>query len=128
MKIHAPMRRQPDRHVQHAGDRPSDQAKHFLLASTSSVYGAKHMPFRETDRTNHPLTLLLRHQEGDRGHGAFLCPLWDIPTHRVPLLHRLRPLGQTRQALFKFVKAALAGGRSMSTVMLGCSATITYIR
>jgi len=32
--------------------------KHFLLASTSSVYGANaRTPFRETDRTDHPLTL-----------------------------------------------------------------------
>src|SRR5256885_6352152 len=32
--------------------------RHFMLASTSSVYGANaDLPFRETDRADHPLTL-----------------------------------------------------------------------
>ena len=38
--------------------------KHALMASTSSVYGANAaIPFRETDRADHPLNPLCRHEK-----------------------------------------------------------------
>lgn len=41
--------------------------KHFLLASTSSVYGANEvMPFRETDRADFPITLYAATKKADR--------------------------------------------------------------
>ncbi len=84
--------------------------RHFLFASTSSVYGANlDMPFRETDRTDHPLTLYAATKKAAEDMGHSYAHLWKIPTTAFRFFTVYGPWGRPDMALFKFVKATLAG-------------------
>jgi UDP-glucuronate 4-epimerase len=84
--------------------------QHFLLASTSSVYGANTvMPFRETDRTDHPLTFYAATKKATEDMAHSYAHLWKIPTTAFRFFTVYGPWGRPDMALFKFVKATLAG-------------------
>jgi UDP-glucuronate 4-epimerase len=82
---------------------------HFLLASTSSVYGANmRMPFRETDKTDHPLTFYAATKKATEDLAHSYAHLWNIPTTAFRFFTVYGPWGRPDMALFKFVRAALA--------------------
>ena len=84
--------------------------KHFLFASTSSVYGANtRMPFHETDRTDHPMTLYAATKKATEDMAHSYAHLWKIPTTAFRFFTVYGPWGRPDMALFKFVKATLAG-------------------
>jgi UDP-glucuronate 4-epimerase len=84
--------------------------KHFLLASTSSVYGAnKEMPFRETERADHPLTLYAATKKAGELMAHSYSHLFDIPTTAFRFFTVYGPWGRPDMALFKFVDATLKG-------------------
>lgn len=86
------------------------QPKHFLLASTSSVYGGNSaMPFREIDRADHPLTLYAATKKAMEDMAHSYAHLWAIPTTAFRFFTVYGPWGRPDMALFKFVRAALAG-------------------
>ena len=59
----------------------SQPPRHFMLASTSSVYGANvEMPFREVDRADHPLTLYAATKKATEEMAHAFAHLWSIPT------------------------------------------------
>jgi UDP-glucuronate 4-epimerase len=84
--------------------------RHFLLASTSSVYGANAaMPFHETDRTDHPLTLYAATKKATEDMAHAYAHLWKIPTTAFRFFTVYGPWGRPDMALFKFVGATLRG-------------------
>jgi UDP-glucuronate 4-epimerase len=84
--------------------------RHFLIASTSSVYGANvAMPFRETDRTDHPLTLYAATKKATEDMAHSYAHLWKIPTTAFRFFTVYGPWGRPDMALFKFVAATLRG-------------------
>jgi UDP-glucuronate 4-epimerase len=84
--------------------------KHFLFASTSSVYGAnKDMPFSERERADHPLTLYAATKKSTEDMAHSYAHLWKIPTTAFRFFTVYGPWGRPDMALFKFVRAALAG-------------------
>ncbi|MDE3174656.1 MAG: NAD-dependent epimerase/dehydratase family protein, partial [Pseudomonadota bacterium] len=86
----------------------SRAVRHFLLASTSSVYGANTaMPFRETDRTDHPLTLYAATKKATEDMAHSYAHLWKIPTTAFRFFTVYGPWGRPDMALFKFVAATL---------------------
>src|SRR5262249_45720907 len=86
------------------------QPRHFLLASTSSVYGANtKMPFEETDRTDHPLTLYAATKKATEVMAHCYAHLWNIPTTVFRFFSVYGPWGRPDMALFKFTKAILEG-------------------
>jgi UDP-glucuronate 4-epimerase len=86
------------------------QPRHFLMASTSSVYGGNTvMPFRETDRTDHPLTFYAATKKATEDMAHSYAHLWAIPTTAFRFFTVYGPWGRPDMALFKFVKATLAG-------------------
>jgi UDP-glucuronate 4-epimerase len=86
------------------------QPRHFLLASTSSVFGGNTvMPFRETDRTDHPLTFYAATKKATEDMAHSYSHLWGIPTTAFRFFTVYGPWGRPDMALFKFVKASLAG-------------------
>lgn len=86
------------------------EVRHFLIASTSSVYGANtEMPFRENDRTDRPLTLYAATKKATEEMAHAYAHLWKIPTTAVRFFTVYGPWGRPDMALFKFVKATLAG-------------------
>jgi UDP-glucuronate 4-epimerase len=81
---------------------------HFLLASTSSVYGANSkMPFAESDRTDHPLTLYAATKKANEAMAHGYAHLWKVPTTVIRLFTVYGPWGRPDMALFKFTKAIL---------------------
>lgn len=83
---------------------------HFLTASTSSVYGANSvMPFRETDRTDHPLTLYAATKRANEAMAHSYAHLWGIPTTAFRFFTVYGPWGRPDMALFKFVRGIVDG-------------------
>jgi UDP-glucuronate 4-epimerase len=82
--------------------------KHYIFASTSSVYGAnKNMPFRETDRADHPMTLYAATKKAGELMAHSYSHLFEIPTTVVRFFTVYGPWGRPDMALFKFVDAIL---------------------
>lgn len=89
--------------------RPSPP-KHFIFASTSSVYGAnREMPFRENDRADYPLTLYAATKKAGELMAHSYSHLFGIPTTAVRFFTVYGPWGRPDMALFKFVDAILKG-------------------
>ena len=83
---------------------------HFLLASTSSVYGGnRDMPFVETTRTDHPLTLYAATKKATEGMAHSYAHLFSIPTTVFRFFSVYGPWGRPDMALYKFVEATLEG-------------------
>lgn len=84
--------------------------EHLLMASTSSVYGANEdMPFSETQKTETPLTFYAATKKATEGMAHSYAHLWQIPTTMFRFFTVYGPWGRPDMALFKFVKATLAG-------------------
>ncbi|KAA2235233.1 NAD-dependent epimerase/dehydratase family protein [Salinarimonas soli] len=84
--------------------------RHFLLASTSSVYGANEaMPFRETDRADYPMTLYAATKKATEAMAHSYAHLWSLPTTAFRFFTVYGPWGRPDMALFKFVRATLSG-------------------
>lgn len=82
--------------------------KHLMLASTSSVYGANpDVPFRETDMTDHPLTIYSASKKATELVAHSYAHLWNIPTTAFRFFTVYGPWGRPDMALFKFVDAML---------------------
>ncbi|MCO8146830.1 SDR family NAD(P)-dependent oxidoreductase [Rhodovulum tesquicola] len=83
---------------------------HLLMASTSSVYGANtEMPFTEHQRIDTPLTLYAATKKANESMAHAYAHLWKIPTTMFRFFTVYGPWGRPDLALFKFVRAALAG-------------------
>ncbi|MEO7027398.1 MAG: NAD-dependent epimerase/dehydratase family protein [Caulobacteraceae bacterium] len=82
--------------------------RHLLLASTSSVYGANEvMPFVETERADHPLTLYAATKKSTENMTHAYSHLWSIPTTVFRFFSIYGPWGRPDMALFKFVERML---------------------
>ncbi len=84
--------------------------QHFMLASTSSVYGANEkIPFEESDRADHPLTLYAATKKATEVMAHSYAHLWKIPTTAFRFFTVYGPWGRPDMALFKFTKGILEG-------------------
>jgi UDP-glucuronate 4-epimerase len=84
--------------------------RHFLAASTSSVYGANTlMPFAETHQTDHPITLYAATKKANETMLHAYAHLWSQPITAFRFFTVYGPWGRPDMALFKFVKAILEG-------------------
>lgn len=83
---------------------------HLLMASTSSVYGANdEMPFRETDKADHPLTIYAATKKANEAMGHAYAHLHDLPVTMFRFFTVYGPWGRPDMAPFKFTKAILEG-------------------
>ncbi|MHB8528928.1 MAG: NAD-dependent epimerase/dehydratase family protein [Caulobacteraceae bacterium] len=88
------------------------QAKvgHFLLASTSSVYGANTaMPFSEADKADYPLSFYAATKKAGEAMSHAYAHLWGLPTTALRFFTVYGPWGRPDMAPFKFVEAIRAG-------------------
>lgn len=82
---------------------------HLLLASTSSVYGSNEaMPFVETERADHVLTLYAATKKATEQMSHSYSHLWNIPTTVFRFFSVYGPWGRPDMALFKFVRGILS--------------------
>ncbi len=85
-------------------------ARHLLIASTSSVYGANTAaPSRETDQVAHPLTLYAATKCANEAMTHAYSHLWGLPTTVVRFFTVYGPWGRPDMALFRFVDGILGG-------------------
>ncbi len=83
---------------------------HFLMASTSSVYGANtQMPFLETHATDTPLNIYSASKRSAELMGHCYAHLWNQPITAFRFFTVYGPWGRPDMALFKFTAAALKG-------------------
>ena len=86
------------------------KVQHLLMASTSSVYGANEaMPFAETDKADHQLTIYAATKKATESMGHAYAHLWNIPTTMFRFFTVYGPWGRPDMALHKFVEAILQG-------------------
>ena len=84
--------------------------RHFLFASTSSVYGGNaKTPFAETDRTDAPMTLYAATKKAGEAMSHSYAHLWGIPTTCLRFFTVYGPWGRPDMALFRFVAAIEKG-------------------
>jgi hypothetical protein len=84
--------------------------RHLLCASTSSAYGANTvMPFHETDRAVHPLTLYAASKAANELMGHSYSHLFDIPTTFFRFFTVYGPWERPDLALSKFARAMMDG-------------------
>ncbi len=85
------------------------QVKHFVFASSSSVYGANtRMPLSESDNVDHPLSLYAATKKSNELVAHSYANLFQLPCTGLRFFTVYGPWGRPDMALFKFTKAILA--------------------
>lgn len=84
--------------------------KHFVYASSSSVYGhAEKSPFSVQDRTDTPLSLYAATKKADELFHYTYAHLYRVPATGLRFFTVYGPWGRPDMAAFLFTKAILAG-------------------
>ena len=84
--------------------------RHFVYASTSSVYGAnRELPFRETDRADTPVSLYAATKRADELMGHAYAHLFGLPQTGLRFFTVYGPWGRPDMAYFSFARAIIAG-------------------
>lgn len=86
------------------------QIKHFVYASSSSVYGmSKKVPFSEKDRTDTPVSLYAATKKSNELMAYTYSHLYHIPTTGLRFFTVYGPWGRPDMAPFLFMKAITDG-------------------
>jgi len=84
--------------------------KHFLYASSSSVYGMnRKLPFSEHDPVDHPISLYAATKKSAELMAHSYSHLFRLPTTGLRFFTVYGPWGRPDMALFKFTKSILEG-------------------
>lgn len=84
--------------------------RHFVYASSSSVYGANaDLPFSVKDRTDHPVSLYAATKKAGEVMSHSYSHLFGFPATGLRYFTVYGPWGRPDMALFLFTKAILAG-------------------
>jgi UDP-glucuronate 4-epimerase len=84
--------------------------RHLLYASSSSVYGAnREQPFRETDRTDHPVSLYAATKRANEGMSYSYSHLFGIPATGLRFFTVYGEWGRPDMAPILFAKAIMDG-------------------
>lgn len=84
--------------------------KHLVYASSSSVYGLnEQMPFKTSDGVDHPVSLYAASKKANELMAHSYSHLYGLPTTGLRFFTVYGPWGRPDMALFKFVRAILAG-------------------
>jgi UDP-glucuronate 4-epimerase len=84
--------------------------RHFVFASSSSVYGScNKMPFTEEDSTDYPVSLYAATKKSNEVVAHAYSHLFHIPTTGLRFFTVYGPWGRPDMAVFKFVDAVMGG-------------------
>jgi UDP-glucuronate 4-epimerase len=84
--------------------------RHFVYASTSSVYGAnRDLPFRETDRVDTPISLYAATKRADELMSHAYAHLFGLRQTGLRFFTVYGPWGRPDMAYFSFARAIVAG-------------------
>jgi UDP-glucuronate 4-epimerase len=83
---------------------------HLVFASSSSVYGASvRLPFAETDRVDHPVSLYAATKKANELMAHSYAHLYRLPCTGLRFFTVYGPWGRPDMAFFKFTRLILAG-------------------
>lgn len=86
------------------------RVKHLLYASSSSVYGAStSVPFRESDRTDEPVSLYAATKKSNELMAYCYSHLYGFPATGLRFFTVYGPWGRPDMAYFSFTKKMLSG-------------------
>ncbi|MGY3903369.1 NAD-dependent epimerase [Aeromonas lusitana] len=86
------------------------EVQHLIYASSSSVYGLnEQMPFKTSDGVDHPVSLYAASKKANELMAHSYSHLYGLPTTGLRFFTVYGPWGRPDMALFKFVRAILAG-------------------
>jgi UDP-glucuronate 4-epimerase len=86
------------------------QVRHFVYASSSSVYGGnKSLPFRVEDRVDHPLSMYAATKKADELLTESYASLYRLPATGLRFFTVYGPWGRPDMAMWIFTKALFAG-------------------
>lgn len=92
------------------GCRHSSELKHFVFASSSSVYGSnQNIPFSTKDAVDHPVSLYAATKRANELMAYTYSHLYNLPTTGLRFFTVYGPWYRPDMALFLFTKAILAG-------------------
>jgi UDP-glucuronate 4-epimerase len=87
-----------------------NQVKHFVFASSSSIYGANtNMPFSIHNNVDHPLSLYAASKKANELMAHTYAHLFRLPVTGLRFFTVYGPWGRPDMALYLFTKAILAG-------------------
>ena len=87
-----------------------NKVKHFIYASSSSVYGANESyPFSVHDNVDHPLSLYAATKKANELMAHTYSNLYNLPTTGLRFFTVYGPWGRPDMALFKFTKNIIEG-------------------
>ena len=93
--------------------------RHFVFASSSSVYGSNNkIPFAEEDSTDFPISLYAATKKSNEVLAHAYSHLYQIPTTGLRFFTVYGPWGRPDMAIFKFVDAVI-GGRAIELYNYG---------
>ena len=85
-----------------------NNVKHFIYASSSSVYGGnKKLPFEETDSVDHPISLYAATKKSNELIAHTYSHLFKLPTTGLRFFTVYGPWGRPDMALFKFTDSII---------------------
>ena len=88
----------------------AQRVRHFVFASSSSVYGAnRKLPFSEDDNVDHPITLYAATKKANELTAHSYAHLFGLPCTGLRFFTVYGPWGRPDMAPFKFTKAIAAG-------------------
>src|SRR5713226_6183317 len=84
-------------------------SRHFVFASSSSVYGAnRKLPFSEDDNVDHPITLYAATKKANELTAHAYAHLFGLPCTGLRFFTDYGPWGRPDMAPLKFTKAIAA--------------------
>jgi UDP-glucuronate 4-epimerase len=84
--------------------------KHFVYASSSSVYGLNEkIPFETTDNVDHPISLYAATKKSNELMAHTYSHLYDFPTTGLRFFTVYGPWGRPDMAMFLFTEAIIQG-------------------
>ncbi len=84
--------------------------RHFVFASTSSVYGANPgRPFRETDGADHPLSFYAATKKANEAMAHALAHIHGLPTTGLRFFTVYGPWGRPDMSFFRFADRIIRG-------------------
>ncbi|QIZ78361.1 NAD-dependent epimerase [Ferrimonas lipolytica] len=87
-----------------------NKVEHLVYASSSSVYGMnKKVPFAESDRVDHPISLYAATKKANELMAHSYSHLFQMPVTGLRFFTVYGPWGRPDMAVFKFAKKILAG-------------------
>ncbi len=88
----------------------NNMVKHFIYASSSSVYGGNEtMPFQESHNVDHPISLYAATKKSNELLAHSYSHIFNLPTTGLRFFTVYGPWGRPDMALFLFTRAILEG-------------------